>query len=185
MPGDTLETSRVFLRPLAETDAEGLHLAYGDAEAMAFWDFGPSRDVLQTAARIGRSLSIARDWHACWSVLRRTDDQFLGLVNFHHREHWNNRLELGWICAPPFWRQGYMTEAVGAVVDHCFLDLCVHRIEATISPDNVASRALAERLGFQAEGGLMRDRMLVEGKFVSVLMYALLRPDWRARREPA
>jgi ribosomal-protein-alanine N-acetyltransferase len=118
-------------------------------------------------------------------VVRRDDGQFMGMVNYHHREPWNQRLELGWIIARPFSRQGYMTEAVGALLKHCFLALDVHRIEATINPANAASRALATRLGFQQEGDVMRDRLLIEGAFKSVLMFGLLRPDWQALRRLA
>jgi RimJ/RimL family protein N-acetyltransferase len=31
-----LQTARLLLRPLQEDDAEGLHTAYGDADAMRF-----------------------------------------------------------------------------------------------------------------------------------------------------
>ena len=34
----------------------------------------------------------------------------------------------------------------------------MHRIEALIHPDNVASIRLVERLGFRCEGGPLRDR---------------------------
>jgi len=40
-----LHTERLTLRPLQEADAEGLHMAYGDGEAMRFWDFPASLDV--------------------------------------------------------------------------------------------------------------------------------------------
>ncbi len=63
---------------------------------------------------------------------------------------------------------------------HCFGALESHRVEALIEPENAGSRALAEKLGFRAEG-LMRDRLCVEGKFRNVLMYALLADDWYAR----
>jgi RimJ/RimL family protein N-acetyltransferase len=47
-----LNTPRLVLRRMVETDAPGLHAAYGDAEAMRFWDSLPSRDEAETAARI-------------------------------------------------------------------------------------------------------------------------------------
>ena len=52
--------------------------------------------------------------------------------------------------------------------------------KALIEPGNAASRGLVEKLGFAAEG-LLRDRLCVEGKYRSVLIYALLAEDWHAR----
>jgi RimJ/RimL family protein N-acetyltransferase len=47
-----LETVRLRLRQIEKGDAAGLHAAHGDAEAMRFWDFPPSRDLAETASRI-------------------------------------------------------------------------------------------------------------------------------------
>ena len=49
------ETARLTLRSITAHDAEGLHEAYGDADAMRHWDLPPSRDVSQTAERIRMS----------------------------------------------------------------------------------------------------------------------------------
>ena len=46
---------RDALRQIVESDAEGLHAAYGDAEAMRFWNFPATRTVAETAALIKRA----------------------------------------------------------------------------------------------------------------------------------
>jgi [ribosomal protein S5]-alanine N-acetyltransferase len=184
MPVAALETERLTLRQIAEADAAGLHAAYGDAQAMRFWDFPATRDVHETAAIIRRSRRTGMLRHAAWAILSRPGDGCIGMINYHHREPWNRRLELGWILAPAYWRRGLMTEAAQAVLRYCFTRLKVHRIEAVIDPDNTASRALAAKLGFAQEGGLLRDRHHVAGEFRSVLMYGLLQPDW-VRGAPA
>lgn len=172
-----LTTSRLRLRHLVVEDAPGLHPAYGDAEAMRFWDAPPSRDVAETEQRIRQSLSIDTAWHAAWAVLARDDGHFVGMVNYHARQAWNRRLAVGWILVPQFWGQGYMQEAMRIVLPHCFEALQTHRVEAEIEPDNHRSARLAERLGFRREG-LLRDRLCVAGEPRSSWMYSLLRPEW-------
>ena len=172
-----LETPRLILRALQNTDAVGLHAAYGNGEAMRFWNSPASRDVAETALRIRQSLAVDESWHAAWAIVLR-DGELAGMINYHHREPWNRRLELGWILAPSYWRQGLMTEAAEAVLRHCFTAMDTHRVEALIEPENVASRALAVKLGFVEESGLLRDRLCVDGAFRSVLMYGLLEPHW-------
>jgi RimJ/RimL family protein N-acetyltransferase len=172
-----MATERLRLRRLGVADAADLHQAYGDAEAMRFWNALPSRDVGETEQRIRRSLEYDSTWQAAWAVLSKRDATFVGMVNYHARQAWNQRLSLGWILVPAFRRQGYMEEAVRALLGHCFHALDTHRIEAEIEPDNVRSVRLAERLGFRREG-LLHDRACVGGERRSIWMYALLRPDW-------
>jgi len=56
-------TPRLMLRRLVETDAPDLHVAYGDADTMCFWDTLPSRDEAETAARIRQSVDANPQWH--------------------------------------------------------------------------------------------------------------------------
>ncbi len=173
-----LEGRRVLLRPLSGADAAGLHQAYGDPEAMRFWDFPASADVAETAQRIGWSLQSSARFHACWSVVLRDDARVVGMVNYHHREPWNRRLEVGYILARAYWGRGLMGDAMRTFLAYCFGALDSHRIEATIEPDNLASIRLAERLGFRREGGPMRDRLYVAGDFRDMLMFGLLAADF-------
>ena len=171
------ETRRLVLRPIEESDAPGLHGAYGDAEAMRFWDAPPSVDVAETASRIRQTLSAELRWHGMWALLALGGD-FAGAINYHNVDPRNRRLALGWIVAPAFWKQGLMTEAAEIVLHHCFAAMEMHRIEALIEPENTASRRLATKLGFKQESDLLRDRLCVEGQYRSVLMYSLLQPEW-------
>jgi ribosomal-protein-alanine N-acetyltransferase len=183
-PAPVLDTPRLRLRPLRQSDAEVAHTMFGDPETMRFWDSMPARDLADTTARIRQSLDSAPQWHAAFAVMLREIDQVVGIVNYHARVAWHRRLAVGWIIATPWRRQGIMREAVTALLDHCFGTLETHRIEARIEPGNVASERLAERLGFRVEG-LMRDWMRVGGEPRSAHLYALLRPDWMPQRHDA
>ena len=94
---------------------------------------------------------------------------------------------VGYTLAPAHQGRGYASEALAAVVDA----LCaggVHRFEASLYPENVASMLVVEAVGFTFEA-LVHDAFLVDGKWVDDLRYALLAPDraaWRERdRSPA
>ena len=176
MPRPTFITARLKLRPLEPRDAKALHACYGDPAAMRFWDAAPSRDVAQTKARIGRNTQR----YASWAILSMDGKRFLGMVNYHNRRPPHRRLEVGYILARRHWRKGIMQEAMTAFLDYCFGALGSHRVEAQIDPGNAASRCLAEKLGFRAEG-LMRDRFCVEGEYRSEVMYALLSDEWYSR----
>ena len=173
-PIPKVQARRLWLRPLAVEDAPGLHEAFGDAEAMRFWDALPSRDIAETEERISESLAFGATWHAAWAVLAR---QFIGMVNYHARNVAHRRLALGWILVPQAWGQGYMAEALRALFPHLFETLRTHRIEAEIEPDNLRSARLAEKLGFRREA-LLRDRLWTAGEPRSTSMYALFHSEW-------
>lgn len=71
--------------------------------------------------------------------------------------------------------QGYMTEAVAAVVDHAFGAWGLHRIEANVIPRNRASRRVVTRLGFEEEG-LARRYLKIAGVWEDHLHYVRLNP---------
>src|SRR5213592_2641765 len=161
------ETLRLTLRSITEHDAEGLHEAYGDADAMRHWDLPPSVDVSQTAERIRLSAEADPRWHGMWAVQTHAG-RFVGAINYHAHNEQQRRLALGWIVVPSCWRQGLMTEAAPPVISHCFTRLNAHRIEARIEPENVSSRRLAGKLRFTEEG-LLRDWLCVAGEFRNVV----------------
>lgn len=175
------ETRRLLLRPIEESDAPGLHAAYGDPEAMRFWDAPPSVDVAETASRIRQTLAVERRWHGMWAIVARSGG-VAGMINYHNVDPRNRRLALGWIVVPAFWHQGLMTEAAQIVLHHCFSAMDMHRIEALIEPENTASRGLAVKLGFAQESDVMRDRLCVGGQYRNILMYGLLQADWAGYR---
>jgi ribosomal-protein-alanine N-acetyltransferase len=176
-----LTTQRLRLRPMRGDDAAALHEALADPLVMRHWNQLPSTDLAETRDRIARSLGTSPEWHAVWAMVRSADGQVIGLVNYHHREAWNRRLEIGYLLARAHWRQGLMREALTAVLDHCFGPFEVHRVEATVEPDNLASRRLLESLGFTCESTAMRDRLKVGDSYRTATMYGLLAPEWAAR----
>jgi ribosomal-protein-alanine N-acetyltransferase len=178
----TLHTERLLLRPITADDAGALHEIFSDAESMRFWDRPPTRDLAETRTRLNWSLTSPPDGHAMFAIVRHADGKMIGIVNYFARQPWNQRLEIGYMAHRSVWRTGVMSEALPPFLDYCFDGLQSHRIEATIEPDNAASRGIAASMGFVCEGGPMRDRLRNGDSYRSLLMYGLLEPDWRKIR---
>ena len=165
----TFATKRLRLRRFESRDVEGLHACFGDPEAMRYWNFPPC----ETEAESARWVRVLQK-NSAWAVADKRSDRCIGMVNYHHREAHNRRLEVGYILAPARQGRGLMTEGMQALLAHCFDELGVRRIQALIDPDNAASIRLAQRLGFRLEGGPLRDYWRVGDGYMDVMMYALL-----------
>ena len=83
--------------------------------------------------------------------------------------------EIGYWLGRPFWGRGYATEAAAAAVRHAFETLARPRVISLVAPENVASAAVARRLGARRTG-----EQLVRGRPVDV--WAIERDEWRAAR---
>ena len=155
-----------------------MHACFGDLDAMRYWNF-PARKSKAETARWVKGLARTSSPHSyqAWAIAEKRGDRCIGMVNYHHREPRNRRLEIGYILARSHYGQGLMTEALQAFVAYCFDELGTHRIEAMISPDNRASIKLVERLGFRREGGPLRDYWRVGEHYTSALVYGLIDSD--------
>ena len=99
------------------------------------------------------------------------------MVNYHDGHIRSKRAAIGYIVDPERLRQGIGAEAVAAMLKFCFGDLGLHRVQAFIHPDNIASRRLVEKLGFRCEGRL-RDNLRVGDEWRDDMLYALLATEF-------
>lgn len=60
-----------------------------------------------------------------------------------------------WVAADRA-RGGVATAALALVVDHCFGTAGLHRLEATVRPENTASLRVLDKAGFRKEGLFLR-----------------------------
>ena len=67
---------------------------------------------------------------------------------------------------------GVITAAVALALDHCFDVVGLHRMEATVRPENAASIRVLEKLGFRQEG-LFRRYLEIEGAWRDNFCYAM------------
>jgi len=114
-------------------------------------------------------------------LIRREDDVLLGAITLDNiRRGPAQAGTLGYWVGAPFARQGYMREAIAALVHHAFERLDLSRIEAACLPENVASRRLLETCGFKYEG-VAQSYLQINGRWRTHVLYAALRADRRGR----
>ncbi|CQD02547.1 acetyltransferase, GNAT family protein [Mycobacterium europaeum] len=132
---------RAHLEPW-EPSADG---DWTSRHAVAAWP--PLCSGLRAEARAGRMLPYVIE----------LDGQFCGQLTIGNVTH--GALRSAWIG---YWVPrsatggGVATAALALGLDHCFGPVMLHRVEATVRPENAASRAVLGKVGFRQEGLLQR-----------------------------
>lgn len=104
-----------------------------------------------------------------------------GITVSNIRRRASQSATLGYWMGTEFTGQGLMSEAVGAVVDHCFGVMGLHRLHAAIMPHNTASRRVLEKNGFQEEG-YAESYLQIDGAWRDHVLFGLVRDRHFAAR---
>ncbi|BDW84526.1 MULTISPECIES: GNAT family N-acetyltransferase [Roseicyclus] len=116
-------------------------------------------------------------------IFRRADEVLLGAITLDNiRRGPAQAATLGYWIGEVHARQGYMREAIGAVVHYAFRELDLSRVEAACLPENAASRGVLEKAGFKYEG-VAQSYLQIAGRWRNHVLYAHLRHDRRGRTE--
>ena len=146
-----LETQRLTLRSPRVEDAKALLEVFGDPDAMGHVGDGRTRTVDELCLALERGISLeAERGFNMFVVVRRKDGRVLGDCGLSVWQP-TGETEIGWRFAKEHWRHGYAYEAGKAVLRFAAEEVALTRLISVIHPENVASKRLAERLGFAAE----------------------------------
>ncbi|AEA59916.1 GNAT family N-acetyltransferase [Burkholderia gladioli] len=175
----TITTRRLRLRPMREDDWRAGFALWSDADAMRYFSFPPMTDPAQAIERTSRLAARSANGEdlVCVLELLATGEPIGDCSLFDHDAQCR-RAQIGFSLQRRCWRNGYMTEAGSALLDHAFDTLGLRRLEADIDPRNEASARVLERLGFVREG-LLRERWQVGDEVSDSAIYGLLARDPR------
>ncbi len=141
---------RVYIQPPVAADEKAFLKAMCDSVGLHFpWVSAP-RDKAGWKRYLAR---LKRGSEAGFLVKRKQDDVLCGVVNL-------NVITYEALCSAyvsyfgvsGLAEKGYMKEGLLLVIRHAFKELGLHRLEANIQPENLASVALAQSAGFRYEG---------------------------------
>jgi RimJ/RimL family protein N-acetyltransferase len=141
-----LETNRLILRPMLETDFDALHLIFTDPQVMAAFNH-PLFTREQMQRWLQRNLDHQNQYgYGLFSVILKARDELIGDCGLEQMEDMGGA-ELGYDFRSAFWNRGYATEAAMAVRDYAFDILKLPRLISLIRVGNLASKRVAEKVG--------------------------------------
>lgn len=165
MAAPTIKTERLILRNIEKDDADNLkYLLHPEIEATS----GPymphsQQQLLEHVERISGDTS--------WGITLYSGE-FIGDIGVFSVK--NGVGEIAWYLDPCYQHLGYAFEAGNAVIRYCFEELGIKSIVAEIEAGNVASRNLAEKLGFSLKSIVAQTDFY--GKTADVSYYCIDAP---------
>lgn len=174
--GPTLVTERLILRPPVAEDFEACAQLMADAATARYIGGVQSRPESWRGF-----LSIAGAWSmqgfSFFTVVEKATGQWVGRVGPWQPVGWPGT-EVGWSLGAAFHGKGYATEAATAAIDWAFDHLGWTEVIHCIDPANLASQAVATRLG----SSLLRQDMMPPPIEISIDIWGQSREQWRARK---
>lgn len=178
-PAEGLSDGVVLLRVPSDADIPRIVEACRDPLVARYTTVPASYQPSHTVEWMQRGmagLAAGTDLHTV--VVDATDGDVLGTISLHEINRSSARAVAGYLTAPWARGRGVARRALGTICDFAFAELRLERVEVTIEPENAASRAAAEAVGFREEG-LLRSYMPIAGARRDMLMYSLLPGDLR------
>ncbi len=117
----------------------------------------------------------------CYHWVITLNGQVIGRIKAWDVDPYNGRLQLGYDVGKAHQGRGYMTEAVGAVVQFLFTQADVHRVFCSVREGNLASCRVCEKCGMKLEGVLRQHYARQDGGFDDVRIYGIVRADQSER----
>lgn len=177
-PFPLLKTDRLLLRQLAPADAEAVFQIFSDGEVTRYYDIDAFSGLEQAQRLIARLNERFEHGEGIrWGIVQKATGQFIGTCGYNGWVRTSYRASIGYDLARSAWGQGFMTEALQAVLRYGFDTMALNRVEALVIPGNIQSMRVLEKLGFQAEG-IRRGYGYWKDRFWDLYCLSLLRSDW-------
>ena len=182
MTSALLETPRLILRGFKNEDLEALVAYRSDPEIERYqmwqnYNQAQGQDLISgnkglDFRQAGR-FQLALEYKQTQTLI---GDLYLRIDESDHRLG-----EVGYTLAKQYHKQGLATEAMQALLTHCFETLKMHRLSASADPRNVPSLKLLERLGFRQEAYFVKS-LWFKGQWADDVAYGLLKEEFKKEK---
>ncbi|RZL07896.1 MAG: N-acetyltransferase [Rubrivivax sp.] len=180
-----IDTPRLRLRGITSADIPAILSLHDRPDAMRWLGADPLRTPEEAQAFVD---FIASGWalpipDVRWAIERRDAPGLIGTCGFRQWDTTARHAQVGYELHWEHRGRGYMDEALAALLRWSFARMELHRVNAMVHPDNLPSRRVLQRHGFQCEG-LMRHAGFWHGRHHDLLVFGLLKGEFAAAEVP-
>jgi ribosomal-protein-alanine N-acetyltransferase len=174
----TLKTTRLILREVELNDLDNIHDLHSLPETDEFNTLGipENKEVTEKVVREWVKIQEPRNRY---TFKIESGGKFIGLIGLKNLGVPNYQSgEVWYKLHKDFWGNGFATEALKRVLEFCFIELNLHRIEAGCAVENIGSIKVLEKAGMTREGR-KKKKLPIRGEWKDNFFYAILEEDFQ------
>lgn len=174
-----LKSKRLKLQEVSWDDSTDIHKLHSFPEVDEYNTLGIPKNIEETEEFIRPMIDDKKSEKRklyLWKILLKDTNEFIGIAGMNLAL---NKFKLGEIyykLLPSKWGNGYATEVSKTLIISGFEDFKLHKVEAGVATENIASIRVLEKSGMTREG-LRRKILPIRGEWKDNFHYAIVEDD--------
>ena len=169
-----IKTNRLVLRGYSPRDMSFIFENYPKIEIMKMLGHRTEEEFQKEEYKHLNGYAAYNRSFLLFLLVEKSADTIIGRCGLHNWNIDHRRAEIGYdIADEKFKRNGFMTEAVAAILEYGFTQLNLHRIEALVGSNNIPSLKLMQKFTFVKEG-VLREHYFNADKFEDSILFSKL-----------
>lgn len=143
-----LETKHLWLREITFSDEQAIFQLFSDPMVTRYYNLEPLQEMKEAQAIIRLFEERFLDGTGIrWGICKAGEEMLIGTIGINHIEE-NGEALLGFDLMPAYWNQGYITEALQAIISFCIREINIPVFSAVLFPENKPSVRVLMKSGF-------------------------------------
>jgi ribosomal-protein-alanine N-acetyltransferase len=171
---------KVTIRKLKLSDAGELYKNVNDKE-IARWTLTipypyPEEEAVKFIRKTHYQIKTNKGY--VFGIVLKDTGKIIGAIGLIKINWTHKNAEAGYWIGRSYWNRGLMTEAIELLLKFSFEQLQLHRVNAYVFTENITSKRVLEKNGFQREGEV-REAIYKYETWKNLLIYGILQPDYK------
>ncbi len=171
----------IFIRSITEDDLMAVWRIYRDKQVCLMCGARPANSIVEAAAILDVMIKTGGNFTI---VLKKTMT-VIGIISVRRDIHRYNKKAymIGYVLEKSYWGMGLMPQAVKLVIEYAFNYLGADVVSASHFKDNLQSKRVLEKCGFQYEGTLRKEYVRWDGTVLDSCVYSFLWEEYKSKGE--
>lgn len=172
-----LESTRLILRPLRESDAESMFAYTSLPESFRFLKRETHHSVQEDIEFIRHAEEGYRSHREfLYGIEEKTSGVLIGTCRLFGLNMRDGVGEVSYLLHPLYQRRGYTSEAISRIIAYAFNELGLQRIQARCVQDNIGSERVMQKCGMKLEG-VLRNFARIHEQLVTFKLYSIVKDN--------
>ncbi|NOH96709.1 GNAT family protein [Vibrio sp. 99-70-13A1] len=175
-PDYRISSNHITLKIIEASDAREFSQLIRQSSSLFEWIDWCTPDYSETEAEkfiLATRLNWVKADAFGFGIFDNLSGDLVGMVAINELYHTFNMASLGYWIGDKYQNKGVATEALKALINFCFEQLKLTRLEIVCDPDNLPSQRLIERCGAEKEA-IARNRFVFNGKPKDGVVFSII-----------